>query len=86
MAASDEALQDLHTQLAVTLSNEITKAENSEEGSKGLASMLNVARQFLKDNNIQSTATPGNPLGKLQGDVSKFPFTPSATDVDPRSH
>lgn len=75
-AASKAALEELHEKLAKTLKSEIEKAEGSDEG-KGLAAMLNVARQFLKDNNIQAATVPGSPTQTLADKVSQFPFNPN---------
>ncbi len=63
-----ELLDDLHKGLAEKLrerlnSDEITAAE------------LNVVRQFLKDNGIDSVPTDDNPLGRL---VADLPFTTSS--------
>nr|WP_246505613.1 hypothetical protein [Coralloluteibacterium stylophorae] len=44
--------------------------------TKGLAAILNVARQFLKDNNIEATAAPGSHMANLANKVAEFPFDP----------
>jgi hypothetical protein len=63
--ATREALEDLHGQLAKDLTRRIKTGEAT-------AADLSVARQFLKDNNIDSIAKPGNPLGAL-ADSLPFP-------------
>ncbi|WP_295842519.1 hypothetical protein [uncultured Xanthomonas sp.] len=75
MTAPKDALEQLHAAVATKLSDTITAMDSD---SKGLASILNVARQFLKDNGIDVAATPpGSPLGKLADKVSEFPFDPA---------
>lgn len=68
-AASKEQLEVLHGKLAETL----TKALDSEDVP---AAVLNVARQLLKDNNIEAVPVPGSSLGKLAEKMTKFPFDP----------
>lgn len=75
MTAPKDALEQLHAAVATKLSDTITAMDSD---SKGLASILNVARQFLKDNGIDvAAAPPGTPLGKLADKVSEFPFDPA---------
>lgn len=62
--ASQDALEALHGQLATTLKNKIASDDCT-------AADLAVARQFLKDNGIESLPTSGNPLGKL---AEQLPF------------
>jgi hypothetical protein len=50
--ASRETMEALHGLLASTLSSEIDAARGAED-KKGFASLLNVARQFLKDNGVE---------------------------------
>lgn len=50
-------------------------------GEKGLAAILNVARQFVKDNGIEAIAAPGSPLGNLTDNLTKYPFDPNADGV-----
>ncbi len=69
-AASKSALEELHDTLATVL----TKALDGEPN----AALLNVARQFLKDNGIEAVVVPGTPIAGLQKKVEegKFPFNP----------
>lgn len=55
MVAKAKEMADLHATLATILSEEIQKTQIDKEGNVvRSASMLNVARQFLKDNGIES--------------------------------
>ena len=67
--ADDEKLSGLHGQLADALA---TGIRESDPDAKGYASLLNVARQFLKDNHIESTVTKDNPLGTLVDSIPEF--------------
>lgn len=67
MADLSEILQLLHTGLAEKLLERIQSGEVS-------ASDLNVARQFLKDNGIDSAPKEGSPLENL---ARTLPFTES---------
>jgi hypothetical protein len=52
--ATREQLDELHELLAHTLAAEIAAARNADaENKTGFASLLNVARAFLKDNDIK---------------------------------
>lgn len=51
-------MADLHQELANQLLTEVQSGETS-------ASILNVARQFLKDNGVDGVPTQGNPLDNL---------------------
>lgn len=74
MAASKDSLEALHTAIADKLTESI---ESMEPGDKGLAALLNVARQFCKDNGIEAVAAPGSPMGGLAGKLAEFPFDPT---------
>lgn len=66
--ASEKALGDLHYKLAEILGTAIKAEYYDNEGNKlpsPPAAILNVARQFLKDNGIDSTPRQGTPLGNL---------------------
>lgn len=55
--AGEKELGELHTMLAQVLKEEINKEYEGKDGQMlRNAAMLNVARQFLKDNGIQATA------------------------------
>lgn len=71
--ASREALETLHGELAKQLATRIKDGEAT-------AADFSVARQFLKDNGIESISTPSNPLGKL---ASQLPFqTPHSQEEE----
>jgi hypothetical protein len=74
MAASKESLETLHSAIATKLTDAI---EKMDAGEKGLAALLNVARQFVKDNGIEAMPTPDGPLGTLAGKLQQFPFDPT---------
>lgn len=65
MSTLEKVLEALHTELADALLVKIRSGEAT-------ASDLNVARQFLKDNGIDSARKPGSPLDNLANEV---PFT-----------
>ena len=54
----DAIMSDLHAELATQLLEQVQAGETT-------ASILNVARQFLKDNGIDGVPTQGNPLDSL---------------------
>lgn len=62
--AGEEALADLHSELARVLKEGL--AIRDDDG-KPIAALLNVARQFLKDNGIDGPPAPNTPLGELAG-------------------
>jgi len=70
MADLDELLQQLHSETAQQL------LEKVRSGS-ATASDLNVARQFLKDNNIESIPKAGSPEHNL---AQELPFDADADD------
>lgn len=74
--ATEEALAGLHAKLAETLADAIeqgvpVKDEKTGEILKAPASaaILNVARQFLKDNDIKSLPAGKTPLERLAGTI-----------------
>ena len=82
--ASERELGELHGVLAKKLSTIITEGLTevvmTEEGdtvvkneikTEAPASILSIARQFLKDNNIEADAGKGTPMGDL---VDSLPF------------
>lgn len=72
-AASKETLQALHAEVAKALAEAIKNPETRS------AALINVARQFLKDNNIEATAVPGNDLDRLSKALTdSLPFTDPA--------
>lgn len=79
MTATKPELEALHAKVATKLTDALDQMDHE---TKGLAAVLNVARQFLKDNNIEAVPAPGTPLGKLADKVTEFPFDP-AEDARP---
>lgn len=66
--ATEKVLSDLHAKLADTLSEALTATYYDSDGNKlpsAPAAILNVARQFLKDNGIDGAPKSGTPLGNL---------------------
>ena len=63
--ANNDELSLLHSKLAEVLKNQLEDPEVSP-------AFLNVARQFLKDNNIDSVAEAGNPMDILKD--AELPF------------
>ena len=63
--ANNDELSLLHSKLAEVLKNQLEDPEVSP-------AFLNVARQFLKDNNIDSVAEAGNPMDLLK--EAELPF------------
>lgn len=65
--ASDKALGELHASLARKLKDAIEQDYTSEDNPKGIppAQLLNVARGFLKDNNITADVTVNTELREL---------------------
>ena len=61
---SDEVLKEMHSELAKQLLARIKSGEAT-------ASDFNVARQFLKDNNVDAIPKAGSPLNDL---ISNLPF------------
>jgi hypothetical protein len=72
--ANIETLADIHNAIAQALLKKI-------KSGKATASDLNVARQFLRDNNINAIRTPDNGLDTL---ARELPFaSPETIDDDP---
>jgi hypothetical protein len=65
--ASKGDLNALHALLAETMAKRLRSGEVT-------AADLNVARQFLKDNNIEALAVPGSPIAGLKSAVDNLPF------------
>lgn len=66
--ADEQELAGLHGELAKVLKDAITRDyvdPDSGEKVPPPAAILNVARQFLKDNKIEATAPPGSAMGDL---------------------
>ena len=65
MSSQKELMEMLHKGVAEQLLARVSDPEAK-------ASDLNVARQFLKDNNIDGVATEGSPLGNLVASLPDF--------------
>lgn len=78
MAASKDSLEALHTAVVEKLTESI---EKMPAGEKGLAAILNVARQLLKDEGIEAVPVEGSPAGRLKDKLKEFPFDPSTDGV-----
>lgn len=65
--ADEKELAGLHGELAKVLKEAITKEYVDEAGQPmpPPAAILNVARQFLKDNKIEAVSVEGSPLHNL---------------------
>lgn len=72
MRASQDTMEALHEALARQLldavkNGELVLTKDGEVARIGArAAVLNVARQFLKDNNIEAVPVPESPLKKLE--------------------
>ena len=55
-------LEELHSALARELRQALSARD---ENGRPIAALLNVARQYLKDNKIEAAPVPGSPLGDL---------------------
>lgn len=71
--AAKAALEELHAKLARALGEAI---DNPGEDGRPAAAILNVARQFLKDNGIDAPALPGTPTGAVAEKMKNYPFNP----------
>lgn len=65
----EQVLEALHTELADELLRKIRNGEAK-------ANDLNVARQFLKDNEISSVPVEGTPTGDLAKELPEFDDEP----------
>ncbi len=66
--ADEKALGGLHGKLAEVLKDAISQDYGIDQDGNKIpppAAILNVARQFLKDNKIEAVAAQGSPLGDL---------------------
>jgi len=74
MTTSDDKLKELHALLAEKLLDKVRDPECK-------ASDMNVARQFLKDNNIDAIPVDNSPLGKLMNELPfEIPKKPKITN------
>ena len=65
--ADEKALGSLHGKLAEVLKDALSQDYTDDQGNPAPppAAILNVARQFLKDNKIEAVAAQGSPLADL---------------------
>ena len=70
--ASNDAMADLHNKLAEALADKLGDDEVQP-------AMLNVARQFLKDNGIENNVVAGNPMDILKD--AELPFINTTDNV-----
>jgi ABC-type branched-subunit amino acid transport system substrate-binding protein len=65
--ADEKALGGLHGKLAEVLKDALSQPYADDQGNPvpPPAAILNVARQFLKDNKIEAIAATGSPLADL---------------------
>jgi hypothetical protein len=70
--ASNDAMAELHNALATVLADKLGEEEVQP-------AMLNVARQFLKDNGIENNVVAGNPMDILKD--AELPFINTADNV-----
>ena len=87
---SKKILQDLHTKLATVLAEAISEGVPVKDEVTGKvhkapapAAIMNVARQFLKDNNIEAIPATGSALGKL---TDALPFAGTSEYDDHPMH
>jgi hypothetical protein len=66
--ASEEVMEELHATLAEVLANAIGAMPKDEPN----ASLINVARQFLKDNGIDGVAVTGSALERVKDSLPSF--------------
>lgn len=72
--ADAKSMDRLHGAIA----DKLTEALNTmQPGDKGLAAVINVARQFLKDNGIDSVPTPGGAATRVGEALARHPFDPA---------
>jgi len=71
--ASVDAIAGIHGKLAQVFSEALDVLDPTERGA---AAILNVIRQFVKDNGVDAVAAPGSALGTLADKVAAFPFDP----------
>lgn len=77
--ATKPELEALHALVSKKLTDAIT---GMETGEKGLAALINTARQFLKDNNIELLPFEGSALGSLAGALEDLPFDPNEDAIN----
>lgn len=81
--ATLDTLDALHGQLANALADEIKNMTKTGADRKGLAALMNVARQFLKDNNVEALMVPGSPIAGL---ADSLPYPGGDSDLPPEDY
>lgn len=79
--ATQKALSDLHGEFARKLKDILGKGKDGEEAIG--ASHLNVIRQFLKDNHIDSTVDNPDLQALNEATRASLPFTPEQDEFGP---
>lgn len=76
--ATEDALSELHAELAGVLKKAVQYRD--PDTNMPQAALLNVARQFLKDNRVEAQAVPASPLGDLAAlpEFDDYPEPPGA--------
>jgi len=72
--ASIDTIGVIHNKLAQVF---IEALDTVDPAERGAAAILNVIRQFVKDNGVDALPVPGSPLGQLADKVAEFPFDPA---------
>lgn len=73
--ASVDRIGSVHGKLCEVFEEALDKIDPTE---KGAAALLNVIRQFVKDNGVDAEVKPGTPIGRVADKVAEYPFDPSA--------
>jgi len=72
--ASLDTIASIHNKLAKVFDEALDVIDVRE---KGAAALVNVIRQFVKDNDVSASAVPGSPLGRVAEKLTQYPFDPS---------
>ncbi|WP_445392385.1 hypothetical protein ACUDTL_16875 [Stenotrophomonas pavanii] len=73
-AASIDKIAAVHSKLAEVFEEAL---DNIDPNEKGAAALLNVIRQFVKDNDVSAVAAPGSPMGRVADKMTQYPFDPA---------
>ena len=77
MRGLEEILASIHTELAEKMLERVRGGVDDQgEEIKLSAAEMNVIRQFLKDNGIDSVPQKNDPLGKLASELPDFSDNP----------
>lgn len=72
--ASIDKIAAVHAKLADVFEEAL---DNIDPNEKGAAALLNVIRQFVKDNDVSASAVPGTSLGRVADKITQYPFDPA---------